>query len=104
MKTLKLTIKKQLNLCIVSISLRWYRIMYWLKNGVKATHIFFYSKNQDNIKLSFDYDPFFSKMPEVSFNGKKYSEMREFKHGNQSNWDDAIIVGVGTIADVVNEY
>ena len=73
----------------------------------KATHVFYFSKRQ--MKIVRSESDSFSKMigaPELvgnqpSFNGAPYSEMREFKCGF-SNFDDAVIVGIGSISDVNN--
>lgn len=62
---------------------------YHRENQRVATHLFLYSRGQDEMVGN-----------PVYFKGQRYSEMKGFGFGMQSNWEDMVILGVGTIEDV----
>lgn len=88
---------KQWILYIVTISLQGWAFLTNPFRKNKVTHLFFYSNEQYNIGLM----PMIGMPPkkDTFIKNKKYSEMREIGKGF-SNWEDAIIVGIGGYNDV----
>lgn len=90
---------KALRQLYVSGSLR-IRIAIAKKLNPKADHVFWYSKKQDSLP-KWPFDSEYKIKGECTFKGKRYSEMKGFEYnGGLSNWDDAKIVGIGSIEDV----
>lgn len=68
-----------------------------ISESVKSTGVscFFYSKKQyDTIRMSFDNWLY------PKFQGKQYTEMRCISYGFKNNFDDCILLGIGTVSDV----
>lgn len=63
----------------------------------KITHAFYYNHKQKNINYDWVYG--IEKTSINKFKGKEYTEMKEFNYG-WSNWDDAILIGIGTYSDI----
>jgi len=62
------------------------------KNRITDISIFFISKKQYSLPSAYDEEPLFK--------GQPYSEMKGLKYGVESNWDDAVILGIGTNRDI----
>tara|TARA_R110000796_G_scaffold162824_1_gene279758 strand:- start:479 stop:733 length:255 start_codon:yes stop_codon:yes gene_type:complete len=62
---------------------------YYEDSGVLPTHIFMYSRHQANLGSR-----------KIHFKGVPYSEMRGFEFDFKSNWDDMMLLGVGTNKDI----
>jgi hypothetical protein len=96
---------KQWVLYIITISLQAWAFISNPFRKNKITHLFFYSNDQDGViegMFYSPYSPYWSYMepkPDTYIKGRKYSEMREIGKGF-SNWEDAVIVGVGGHSDV----
>jgi hypothetical protein len=72
-----------------------------LRTGKEITHVFYFSKKQDEVGYGWIARNDNIKSPRTcTFRGVPYSEMRELKYG-WSNWEDARIVGFGSDNDVV---
>ncbi len=65
------------------------------ENKINDIYCFFYSQGQYNIwkKNTNDGDAYFK--------GNLFSERRNITSGFKSNWDDMILVGIGTSKDVM---
>ena len=64
-------------------------LKYYTENQEVATHLFLYSRKQDEMVGN-----------PVYFKGQRYSEMKGFGYGMQSNWEDMVVLGVGTEKDI----
>jgi hypothetical protein len=89
---------KQWILSIVTILLQGWAFISNPFRKNKITHLFFWSNNQGNIGSEmFMLD--MSQKKDTYIKNKRYSEMREIGSGF-SNWEDAVIVGIGGYNDV----
>ena len=77
--------------------------IYNLFSSEKATHTFFYSKQQQEvIDSDIPFSDFERLAPKgfTTYKGVRYTEMKGFKYGYKSNWDDAVILGFGSDKDI----
>ena len=68
---------------------------YYKKTGNTATHVFVYSKYQNEISMNFEID---KKQPYV--NNEPYSEMRSRDSDSGFKFKDTVLIAVGTYKDV----